>query len=380
MKLDAWTVKKKLALLLTKSFVAMMKKSVFILSCLIILFSCQKNEIRTIVFNEPEDCRALAGHISGVTITPLENDGHYFGWGADLVCAEDGYVVVDKENTQVFHYGPDGRFLNNIGVRGNGPGEYRNICNVQTSNSDVFIFSAPETIINHFNLDGTFRAKRTEKISGMQYRQIDEGLLVYHGYGTPAKCKVTLHSDAGDKKFLPYSSNVTAFDDFNPTMTECGNQIFVRDPLERTVYVYQQGDIEPYLTFDFGKYNIEDSFFDLDYMSSGEYLRTHECYMIARYLHNDEMSLIEINRTTDSAVCYGLLLGGKWIWFNVGALDNDPFAGAIKAIDGKDLVCLVDPSLLIKPDANLGGIITDSSVLSSLKSTDNDVIIRIQIQ
>ena len=357
-------------------------KRLFSLCCFaFLLLSCGKEEgTASVSVSFAEPMAAAADCIENIRLIPLETNGRFVSWQADVVCGTDRYYVVDKNSCHIYCYGTDGAYLGTVGAKGNGPGEYPNIYNVQLAGERILVFSMPDVTVSTFDADGRFLQKEQVKLAGQQFAEVDEGLLSFHGYGTPDACKASLWQDGNVTDFCPYQSSVIAFEDANPVFTENDGAVFIREQLDKTVYRYSGGKVEPWLSFDFGAYRIEDHFYELDYMASAEYLMEKDYAMLTRYHEADGRRLAEWTRPQARQSGYGLFLNGSWVWFVAGEEEKDPFASAIKCLDGSDLVCLVDPSLVGKIDSRLLDKMENPEVLQNIKDTDNHIIVRMHLK
>lgn len=348
---------------------------------LLLLLSCgRENEDALVPVSFAEPMAAAADCIESIRLIPLETNGRFVSWQADVVCGTDRYYVVDKNSSHIYRYAADGAYLGTVGDKGNGPGEYPNIYNVQLAGDRVLVFSAPDATVSTFDADGHFLQKDRIDLAGGQFAEVDEGFLTFHGYGTPASCKASLWKDGKVTDFCPYKSSVIAFEDANPVFTENDGAVYIREQLDRTVYRYSKGRVEPWLSFDFGAYRIDDRFYELDYMASAEYLMGEDYAMLTRYHEADGRRFAEWTRPQVRQSGYGLFLNGSWVWFVAGEEEKDPFAAAIKCLDGSDLVCLVDPSLVGKIDSRLLDKMENPEVLQNIKDTDNHIIVRMHLK
>ncbi len=358
----------------------LMIKRLFSIALLFLTLSCNKEMTPPLVpvqYSEPME--ELSDLVESIQIFPLETNHLFVSWQAEVLVDDDKYYVLDKDNIHLYSYNKEGCFTGTIGARGNGPGEYANIYNVQLVDNEVWVYSYPDVTIHHFDLNGKFLGKEKIDYSGQQFYKTSDGLLAFHGYGTPALCKASVKRQNKQTDFCPFKSSVIAFDDPNSVFSENEGVVFIREQLDRTIYSYDRGRMIPWVTFDFGKFNIDEDFYDLDYSASAKYLMESDYCMLTRYQESDGIKFVEWIRPIVRECGYGLYLNGAWMWFMAGKEEQDPFAGAIKLIHDGDLVCLMDPSLFGKVDTCFLQKIKNPDVLASLKETDNYIIVRMKI-
>lgn len=84
--------------------------------------------------------------VKSLELIPLDIDNtHLLGSSISLIPIEDGsYILTDRRNSKVYHFSSGGKFLNSIGQRGNGPGEYTSITDVQAFKGKIHVFNAPD--------------------------------------------------------------------------------------------------------------------------------------------------------------------------------------------------------------------------------------------
>ena len=360
-----------------------MKRTFYsLLFVLLLSVACGKQEesVPVVIFQETGETGHLIQQVESIQLIPLENDGHYYGWSSDLLLLDDGFLVVDKDNCQVIRYDSRGKYVNRIGEQGNGPGEYPDIYNVQLSGDNILIFSSPGATSHCFGFGGAYLGKEYMEMGGQQFAVVPEGVLGFNGYGMPEKCKVSLCQNGESKNFYPYSSDIIAFGDFNNVFSFDGGQVFVRDQLDPVIYYYQSGTMKPRISFDFGKYAIEENFYSMDYMASATYLMEKDLCLLSRYMESGTLRLVEVTRPLERRSYYGLYTGGQWVWSDMGVEEKDPFASAIKALDGNALYALVNPALLKQLPPLWHSVLSNPEILDNITEEDNYVVVRMVLK
>ena len=353
-----------------------------ILSSFMLLGACQKKEYHNeplVVFQETNEIKDFYNSIKEIKIVSLENDDHFLGSRCDLIYDKGDYFIVDVPNNHLYRYDSNGHFACEYGRFGRGPGEFRNILNIQIIDDTVVIYSVPEMTALHYDRDGNYLRTETQKINGVQFYIVDNGILAFHGYGT-SNCKVSLLTEGRQEDFYPYTSQVASFIDQGPIFTENGKYVFVRDPYERTIYQYVDGQVKPRLSIDFGTYAISDSFFSLEYIESAEYMMEQDICFISRYCESSDYRLLEVKRPQNSSTYYGVSFNDKWIWFNAGTKKSCLFADGIKDVVDDTLICLVEAPRLRQMDKELFAKIVNPEALSEIEKVENDVIMMVRLR
>lgn len=357
------------------------KKMIFMLLSSLLLFgACQEKEVDVplVLFQETGTISTLHDAVESVQIIRLENNDAVFGSINDVFVVDGDYYIVDNENQRLLRYDSEGRFICEFGRRGRGPGEFNNLLNVQIHKDTVIIYSVPEMTELLYDKNGNYLLTRTEEIHGVQFFHWDNGILAFHGYGT-SNCKLTFWENGKHMDYFPYTTKVVSFLDKRPVFSEDESSVFIRDPFEKTIFRFAQGKMVPWISFDFGPYSIDESFFSMDFMESAEYIMESDICLISRYYETADYRFIEVDRPLEALTYYGVANDDHWIWFNAGIKSEAMLSGRIKAIDGNDLICLVERSLLLKIDTVLRDKLVEPDVLSNIDETGNDVIIRIKL-
>ena len=77
------------------------------------------------IIHMPLKFDALEAWVKSIEIVPLDGDDtHLLGSRVEIDTDGKDWFIADKENGKLFRYSGEGRFLNEIGRRGNGPGEF----------------------------------------------------------------------------------------------------------------------------------------------------------------------------------------------------------------------------------------------------------------
>lgn len=327
----------------------------------------------------------LANVVESVILVPLETDSeHLIGSMADIIVTDDSYVVIDGQNGNIFRYTLDGRFLNAIGRRGNGPEEYVHINDVQYRDSSLYVYSVPSKI-QHFSLDGTMLGARTfdDQELGVMSWLTPDGVLTYYGYGSGREGRFALLSGDSPKFFYPSDEKVMNLTPAAQIFSASGDSVFVVDSYSDVVKLYRSGQMYDGPSFDFGKYAIPGSFFEQDdsFLAMDSLLGS-EFATISQYLCDGESRLLLFNvqKGMDLNSYGGLFTGANWIWFGIGKFGENVLAGAFHQLRDGVLYCLLDPSLISGYPSSLKAVTVNPDVLDSIREESNYIIAKIQLK
>lgn len=153
--------------------------------------------------------------------------------------------------------------------------------------------------------------------------------------------------------------------------------IVVIDTFSDTLWRYNTGALKPYLVFDFGDYAIDGDFFTIEDMrESARLLFASQFAMVNRYMENGDARLVEFSvQTADRkrSWLYGYDDGNGWRWIQTGA----PFEGSFRLLNGRQVVCLLEPSQLARISDAVRSKIENPEVLDEIAPDDNYVLARI---
>ena len=103
----------------------------FLLLSILIFCSCSRNEqntnIETLFFDENN--KLDINDIISYKFIPLETSDDCLINGTKQIVIEDNYIYVNSGGDKLLVFDISGKFITQIGNKGNGPGEYRLICN-----------------------------------------------------------------------------------------------------------------------------------------------------------------------------------------------------------------------------------------------------------
>lgn len=349
-----------------------------------LLVACERRQNSISVnYENVSSSRALLSIIERIDLVPLQTMGApLLGSHTELFLLGDSFIVLDSENSIILRYSRDGRFLNTVGIRGNGPGEYINICNIQVIGEDIIVFSTPDKIL-HYGLMGDFRSEEHMDGLGTQSWLVPEGLLTYYSFGSGRGHRVGLWENENETPFLKDESKVIHFSAGAPVFSEWEGRVFFIDAYNPSIMVYTEKKVSPQMEFDFGDAAIPQKFYEFDNsFAAMEFLLARRFALIQRYFTNGRYQFLEvfIQNQNKMDARYGIAQKGIWKWFSVGEIGGSPLAGSFRTMDNHALYCLLDPSSLGKMDRSFKPFITNPEVIESISSDDNPVLAIISLK
>lgn len=325
--------------------------------------------------------------VSSLELTPLETTDRYLlGSCVQLSLLQDGYLLADRKNFRIYRYSADGRFLNEIGRRGNGPGEYIGFRSVQADGSLVHVFDASGKEIV-YGQDGDFLREKQVPV-GFHVCRDETGILSYYGYSGQREYRLIHESEADGSEagFLKLDARLLALDLENEIFSPAaGGGVCFIDSYSPTVYLYRDGQAVPYLSFDFGKYALPASFFKAqDAFAAAEELFSSDYAVIASYAEEGAYKLVHVLLKDDSQDRnwseYGLYDGNGWRWFSLSDNTDEALPGPLRFFESGTLYGLFGVEELSRMSRSFAPAIADR-IEESLSNCDQDayVIAKIHI-
>jgi len=352
-----------------------------------ILSSCIQDSTSSnqITFIETDNPSGLVELIQNIECIPLETDDfHILGFTHNLYLAKDGsFVIADTNNGNIYRYSSDGKFMNAIGHKGNGPTEFSNINNIQIDGNLVYIYSRNGKRLS-YSLDGTFINKDKYDDLGSQSFTTESGTLTYFGYGSGRGHRFGLYSSESSLKYLiPSAEKVINLTANTPIYSKFGDKLFVVDSYNDNVMLFHSGKIQDYCRFNLGKYQVPKDFFTFENaMDAMQFLTSKPYALINSYQESESYSYVEVNIQGDGMPkrSYGIKHNDKWNWFSLGILDKEPLAGQVYLLEDNYLYCMMDPILIENLQNSIYKKIVNPDVLNGLSSNSNYVIAKIKLK
>ena len=254
---------------------------------------------------------------SKVRYVPLEEtQNSIIGELTEVLVTNNGdFIVFDLFGEGVFRFAPDGKFLNNIGVRGPGPNEYIRPMDVEYDpfTDKVLVWDNGASSILTYSLDGKMEHKIKLPWIINKIGIIDkEHLICYMNHGeflkegeTAYNYKVIRRDGAIVKEFGEYGAEMNGF--CPPADNMFYNQLgrcLCNPPLSNTLYSVENGTLEPVVTFDFLENNIPEEWKKSPYEDFKQKRRKNRNLIdLERIYESDDYFVMRIQNTTLYALC-----------------------------------------------------------------------------
>ena len=365
-----------------------MKKSVWYLGAVaagMLMVQCNNVDNEELVkFEAVKSAEPLAELVKSVEVVPLETDSvHFVGQNPDLLVCGDGYIVADMQNSRIYHYSADGRFLNSIGSKGNGPREYVAVKDVQCSGNEVTVYAMPDKALV-YSVDGNYISTVQAGAPGAQTYAAEGGWLTYYGYGMVSDKRLEYKSLSGEVTgYLPADAKVISLSSPFPVFSDAADGgVLLADSFNPSILKFKNLEVSEYVTFDLGDLAVPESYYEYDdAFKAAESLFGSKFAFPRRFFENEEWQFVEIfvQDKMKAVPFYGICGRKGWIWFGPGSEDS-PLLFSFRGFDNDgNLLCIVDPSLLSGLPGSIRGKVTDPDVLANAGPEDNYLIFKLRL-
>ena len=378
-----------------------MKKIILFTVISLLLFSCgnEKNKVLkktdgqlVLVFEEQSSSSFFSDRIFGkVEMTYLESTADCFiGERPELLLDEQDFFIMERQQQLILRFDKSGKFINRIGLRGGGPGEYQGGLmdfDINPATNSVEVLASDGQILR-YNYDGTFIS--SQNFDGYPQSFIKAGSTYWfnHGVGKlTVEGRLLKVSEDGTviEKFLPIETDWFGASEQN--FTRCGDIINFKEAFSHTVYrITNNGPVEA-TVIDFGKYALPKDVYSMNQFTIFDELQNRGWANIYRFLENEQfiyiLFLIQQNGVNDVGHYYYHWLVNK----NTGnsvlqkLLHDDPLFYLID----RSIILTVDNELVCMANAQVLKECTDTFFNSininkdSLSEVSNPVIVSLKI-
>jgi len=169
----------------------------------------------------------------------------------------------------------------------------------------------------------------------------------------------------------------------SPVFSENEGNVFFIDEYSNVLYKYTDGEVTPYITFDFGEYNIKKKFFRFaDTYKGMDYLLSQPFALVKRYYENEKFKFVEIGFQENFIVqhIYGVCRDNQWQWFSLGSPEDGILAANVRALSSNALYFVIKPSDLDKLPKDYIEKMTNPECLDEISPKDNYVIVKITLK
>lgn len=324
---------------------------------LLLLYSCQSSKIADIpqehIVYPGKNLTSLFDVIDSIKIISLQHNNEIIiGRQPEFWHRDSSFYLVDKYGTGIiFRFGEDGRFINSIGKIGRAPKEYIKLIDVyiEDDKNEIDIISDPVMNMHKYSKEGTYIENKKYDIPITCFCKTGKNYWLYLGYNNYFSNYRFLHADSNmqiiEKKF-PFKTNIISPHGY-PIFNCYKNHIYVHEYFNSSISEIKNDSIKKLYDFDFGSYNVPESFFNTkDPYKAFENLNQEGFINIIAFHKTDNQCVIEaiLQKKNEIKLIYGLQLekGEPWKWIDYTPNTPSIFMGNIKGFSkNNELVCYI---------------------------------------
>lgn len=214
---------------------------------------------------------------SSIELIPLETTDDCLIGGLNLNILLNDSVIIIRDiianlsminREHLYAFDRTGKFMNEIGRRGQGPGDYISLLDIFFNTERPTMYVTDNSKILEYDFSGRFihsvQRPRPDDISLYQISYVREDLFVGQAYyDGKNRFKYCLFNHKGDT-IKTFPSHIFFDKDGSWVVTNHGglypvrvdNRIYLKDYINDTLYVFEKLDLQPAYVFSFGKYSI----------------------------------------------------------------------------------------------------------------------------
>ena len=273
---------------------------------------------------------SLTGLMSSIEIVRIQHgDSILVDDKARLLQRDSSFYLIDiLGELNIYRFACDGRFLNKIGQKGQGPEEYSAIqdISIEEEGDCVHVLSYPYCTMVRYAKDGTFKTKKQVPIPNDGFCRSGNGYWLFAGYDDRTfilRLDDTLHSTDTVRLTKYFSDRAhTRF----PKFSSSGEQsYFWRFPFPE-VYRITPDSVEQAVFFE-----LKDQYIPAKDIRQKEYLEDKKITCISQYWENDTHVLVEIGAIGEDPKSMRNIYGlknkalGQWQWVEYVTTSEKPF-------------------------------------------------------
>lgn len=334
-----------------------MKKILF--CCLLLLGACKNEEdLKPSIKFDPDSKDYIYSPrdlFSSIRVIPLSAPSDILiDAQSDVVYDDNKFFVVETHRRKrVDIFDSNGQYLSSVAARGRGGNEYIGINSFQIVDSMIAIYSYQNKSIYFYHSDGTFVRKDPLEYNPLHLLKDKDGYWGYSGYSGVVPERVVRMDTDGKiiEKYLPVEGSVIPLSESSAVFTKHGKGVLVRESLRNEIaYIDENGKVGTFLKFDFGKYNIPETYFNnSDPYAAAEKLMKSDLVIMDRFFINNEFAVLSANfqkGVKEIKMITSIGVGNKetWKWLKAdskGVLSMF-FSSARQLTPNSELVLIVD--------------------------------------
>lgn len=243
--------------------------------------------------------------------------------GNDLLFDAGIFYLVDRVHRKsVDLFDRQGGYIGSVRAFGRSGAEYADISGVQPVDSLVAVYSYHNQALCYYDRQGGFVRRDSLAYQPLSLLKDGDGYWGYAGYSNTVPSRVVRMDPQGriTREYLP-TAKIIPLMEMNSVFVPHGEELFIREALQRRIFrIDAAGELSTFLTFDFGRWNIPDTYFESDDpMQAAQKLMSSDFALMNRFMINNDFTVAEVgfNPNSDNGTSFssiGVGHRGAWRW------------------------------------------------------------------
>jgi hypothetical protein len=338
----------------------------------------------TVQFTQSSGVELLSSTVfEDVEILRLHGEGApLFGWASSssMVVKEDKYYIAAADKVHL--YDATGKYLNSVGEKGRGPGEYVELLDMMVEeNGNISVYSWGT--LYTYSPEGRFLRSTEYVHQSTQFGKANGYNYHFFGHrsgraGMPYQLYITDNNNSTiDSCFL--SSDVYSIF-FSPVFSVFEDDLVLCPPYGGEIYRLTNGKAGLSYTFNFGVYALPAEYFNKSYAESIDFMMTKPNALKSRFFENHHYAILQAIVSDFSSgsdrFIYGILQKATsvWRWYY---MNSDDFMNHynLRYMDDSYLYFTADPAMMKE-----AGLADRFPVLNTLCDDEDAVILRCRLK
>ena len=187
--------------------------------------------------------------------------------GNDLLFDAGIFYLVDRAHRKsVDLFDRQGGYIGSVQAFGRSGAEYAGISGVQPVDLLVAVYSYHNQALYCYDRQGRFVRRDSLAYGPLDLLKVSDGYWGYAGYSNTVPSRVVRMDPQGTitREYLP-TANIIPLSETSSVFVPHDGDLFIREVLQRRIFrIDAAGELSTFLTFDFGRWNIPDTYFESD--------------------------------------------------------------------------------------------------------------------
>jgi len=357
-------------------------KKIFFLFCLYLISCSHEKDIIKVQYTPSSGMELLSSTVfDEIELVVLSGEeAPVLGLISSLVVKNGTYYVV-ATGDKIHRYDATGNYLNSVGEKGRGPGEYLDILNmIVEDNGDISVYSWGT--LYTYSPQGRFLRSTEYAHKSTQFGKANGFNYHFYGHrsgrsGKPYQLYITDNNNRPIDSCFKSTDVISMF--LAPVFSAYKDDLYLCYTYGNEIYRLSSGKVHLLYTFDFGTYAFPADYFDKSYKESVSYIMNQSNILKSRFFENHKYAILQaiVNDSSleQERTLYGIMKKATsvWRWYY---MNNTDFMNnySLRYMDDSYIYFIADP-LLMKQ----AGLADRFPVLNTLSEDEGMVILKCKL-